>query len=165
MKTIYKIVIFLAMFQVVVLMVNATGVFPSDGTFYSDIEQNELQEAGNDPGALFSILFTPKGSFSVLGITEIELSSVDAAAIIGIIIGVGSLVAIATHSYLPVVLAVFGIILLPMIANSMTFLSGLMRKWDSASMTYLSVVLGLGVLIIIIITILEMPVHGRSGGN
>lgn len=165
MKTIYKIVIFLAMFQVVVLMVNATGIFPEDGILYSDIDQDELIAASNDPGALFSILFTPKGSFNILGLTEITLSSVDAVLIIGAIIGIGSVVAVATHSYLPVVLAVFGIVLLPMIANSMSFFNGLMRNINNTNVTYLTVVLGLGVLIIIIITILEMPVHGRSGGD
>ena len=39
-----------------VLLVNAMEIFPSDSSFYSDIEQERLRDAGNNPLEIFNLL-------------------------------------------------------------------------------------------------------------
>lgn len=158
MKTIYTIMIFLAIFQVTVILVNSLGVFPDDSTFYSDIESSELQKAGNNPSTIFSKLFVPSDT----NIAGFSLSSGSIIAVIILIATLGTGIAIFTQSFVPAILAIQGILFVPMITNSMTFFTKLFRNFNSNSLTYLAVTIGVGFLIILLITVVETPTHGRS---
>ena len=168
LKKLYVIIIFIAIFQFMALTIRATAIFPEDTQFYSDIDQNELEAAGSDTGKLFALMFVPKGSFTILdlgflGDITFSLDSVSAIAVIIVIIGLGSLVAVKTHSYVPAVLAIFGVLFVPMIYKSTSFVMNLFRTWNQTSMTYLAVTIVVTLIIIMIVTILETPTHGGSG--
>ena len=55
MKKIYKLIIFLVVFEFSVIIVNATGVFPN--TLYSDVETEDLRSVEN-PVDILPYLFT-----------------------------------------------------------------------------------------------------------
>ena len=143
------------------VVIGVMNIFPY--SMYSDIDTN-ISEADNAMD-IVAYLFLPSGTFSVLGI-EIGLDATDTGAIltivIGAIVGIGALVAVATHSFIPVVLSIFGIIFVPMINNSSTFLSHLFTHWDSPSLAYLGITLGVGIVILVLIHIMETPTHGDS---
>lgn len=167
MKKIYIIILFLAILQFTALTIRATNIFPEDGQFYSDVDQSELESAGTNTGALFAIMFIPEGEYTILdlgplGDISFSLSNVSAVAIIIIIIGLGSLVAWKVHSFVPAVLAVFGILFVPFIYKSSGFLMGMFYNWNRTSMNYLAITLMVPLVIIMIIAILETPTHGRS---
>ena len=158
MKTAYIAIIFLVVFQMTILLVNSTGIFPSDKGFYSDIDQKQLEAAGNDPLELFKVLFTPAADTTVAGFSL----GAGIWAVVFLIAGLGTGAAIFTHSFVPAVLAVQGILFIPLATRSMTFFNSLFRTWDHASLTYLSLILVVGFLVIIFLTIIETPTHGRS---
>jgi len=157
MKTAYIAIIFLVVFQMSILLVNAMDIFPTDGTFYSDIEQQELRNAGNDPLKIFEKLFIPAD----VNIAGFSLGA-GIWAVVFLIATVGTGAAIFTHSFVPAVLAVQAILFIPLVTRSMTFFNKLFRTWDHASLTYLSLIMIVGFLVIIFITIIETPTHGRS---
>ena len=158
MKTIYKIIIFLAVFELTAILVNGMNIFPAESTFFSDINSEEVREAGNNPLDVYLTLFKPSG-FEVAGFS---FSSASFTAILIVILTFGTGVAILTKSFVPAVLALQGIILLPMITRSGGFFRKLFENFDSTALTYLGVTIIVGFLIVLLITIIETPTHGRS---
>lgn len=162
MKLMYRFMIFLALFQVVVVLVNSLGVFPDDSTLYSDVEMEEIESQDGDILGILSYIFLPQGEFKILGIS-VTITSFSIAAIISIIAVSGAAVSIVTHSFIPVVLALFSILFLPMFTRSIGFFRRVFEIGDSPSLMYLGVVLLVGIMIVFVLTVVEMPTHGRSG--
>ena len=157
MKDFYKMIIFLAMFQMTTLVIAGINVFPEGTTLYSDLDLNTLSSYASDPISILSYLFLPSGGVGTFTLTDFTLS----ALIILIVLG-GSAVAIATHSYVPAVLAILGISFIPMVMRSLSFFERLFTQWDSVAITYLFIMIGLGVLMMFVFMIIETPTHGGS---
>ena len=155
MKALYKIILFFAFFQLVVIMINFLGVFPY--TFYSDADFQGIIERGNDPLAIMGYLFVPSD------VLFDEFLTFSFAMLLGAFTIGGLLFAWATHSWTPVVVTLMVVTFIPMITKSTAFLNKIFISWDVSSLTYLAITLFLGVFLIAVFTILETPTHGRSG--
>jgi len=156
MKALYKIIIFFAVFQLTVIIVNLLGIFPY--TLYSDIETQELQGIRNPIDYLpyfFSLPdFAGLGSF---------FTNFTFAMLVFIFAGIGAVYARATHNWSPVIVIIIASSFVPMITRSSKFFNKLFYTWDVPALTYLAVTLGVAIILIAIITIVETPTHGKSG--
>lgn len=158
MKTIYKLMIFLAIFQLVPLMINSLGVFPDVYVFYSDVDQAPAIEnvpyTYNYSGAeqIFYTLFTPKENQ--------YFSSASITVILATFIGVGSVVAVFTKNYVLIPLLFQGYMVTVMLSKSMNFFGKLFGNWDSMALLYLGLIFGVCVVILIVITMMETVTHG-----
>ena len=155
MKRLYLIILFLAIFQGVVLMVNAMDVFPT--TFYDDSEVNDKLRNADSGWEAMSAMLTP--NTAAFGLEEAPLTI---AAIVIAFGTIGTGVAIFTHSFLPVVITIVGYSFFTMMTHSYNFISKLFQ-WETDAMTYMALCIGIGITFIVIITLVEMPAHGRSG--
>ena len=153
MKDFYKIVLFLAMFQMAALMIAGIDVFPEGTTLYSDL--SDLQTYADSPVDMLSYIFLP----DTLGPYRLPGGAFTLTAIIGFIIGGGALASIATHSYAPAILAILGVSFVPMVTKSLTFFRRLFQ-FDGVAVVYTAI--ALGVLLLFVYMILETPNHGRS---
>lgn len=163
MKGLYKIIIFFATFQIMTLIVSLIGVFPY--SFYSDIDVEEMATKEN-PADMLSYLFVPGTGYTINVFGRdigISLDSVSISAIISIVVIAGALASVVTRSFIPVVVALFGILFVPMITRSRDFFNHLFTHWNSPALFYLGICLGVGILILVIIHIIETPTHGDSG--
>ena len=159
MKAIYKFVLFLAMFQMMVLIVNATGVFPKDGQLYSDVEVyvSEGDDSGDAAWRITQAFFVP--STDDYGLDE----GLTIPIIVGLFVVGGGLAAFITHSFIPIAIIFLCYVFFTMLLNSYSFLSKLFNYGDSDSLIYLGICIGVSMFIIFVITIAETPTHGRSG--
>lgn len=168
MKIFYKMVIFFAMFQMAALVIAGASVFPPGTTLYSDFDLETLEENANNHMDIIGYIFLPNntkiGTFDVGGFSfgGSTLDNFTLMGLITLIIIAGSAISIATHSYVPAVLAILGISFVPMISNSLTFFNKLFTQWDTSVMVYMGVMIGLGVMMLFVVMITETPTHGRS---
>jgi hypothetical protein len=163
MKRLWGIVIFLATFQGIVLMVNVLDVFPNE--FYSDVELPNVNDPENLPTSeeWFFYFFDPGIEIPLLG--DVPGTSGRFNSMIVLIIAfmaIGSIVAWKTHSWLPLVIAMLGYSVFTMIIKSKAFFDKMFLSWDSQALTYLSLTLGLAMLILFFVTILETATHGEA---
>jgi len=167
MKTLYYVILYLAMFQMAALVISGLGVFPTDSSLFSDFDMQEFSDI-EDPEDMLSYIFFPNGlSFGGINVGDYQIATISmtTVTIIGIItvfVGVGAAFARLTQSYAPVVLAVIGILFYPMITHSFGFFRKMFTHWDVASMSYLAVSIGLGILILFVFLIVETPTHGGA---
>ncbi|MBE3095351.1 MAG: hypothetical protein IMZ52_10005 [Actinobacteria bacterium] len=155
MKTLYNILLFFAIFQMTAITVGVLGIFPAGSTLYSDIDYNEL--AGyTSPADILAYFFIPTGVILNLGTTFSIVALVSA-------IGIGGgLVSIVTKDVTPVLIAIVGLCLIPMLVKSQSFFSKLFSIGNSQALIYLGLTLGVGFIIIAAITLIELPAHGDS---
>jgi len=157
MKKLYKLIIFLAMFQFGVLIINATGVFPTGSTLYSDVDVQELSEQSS-PIDIFTYFFTLP---DLPGLSA-SYSQLTFGAIVFIFMVIGAVMARATHSWTPVIVVILGTTFIPMITRSMTFFGRMFYNWDSVTLVYMFLAFGFGILMLVFATILETPTHGDA---
>jgi len=167
MKTLYYVVIFLAMFQMMALTIYGLDVFPQDSMLYSDFDLSNVENVSDPQSVLSYIFFPDEVTFGGINIGDYKIGiiQISTLTIIGIITAViigGAILARATQTYATVALAVIGILFYPMIRHSFGFFRRLFTMWDSAAMTYLGVTLGVGILILFILLIVETPTQGDS---
>lgn len=163
MKSFYKLVIFLGVFQFAVIIINLTGVFPAGAVLYSDIDTEVIRNASSPTAViieLFDIGEIPLIS-PAMRLTGIS-SELTFPVLVMLFITFGAIIAKATHSLTPMVIAIIGVSFVPMVTNSLTFFNRLFLNWDSMSMLYLTIALGFGILMVAIVTILETPTHGDA---
>lgn len=158
MKTLYKLMLFFAIFHGTVLMVNSMNIFPAESTFYSDpIYDGDLTVPENLIKFIFPALRGDDGS-------DLEISiNIIAGILTGGVFIIGVLISWISKSLAPIVIAVLGGSMIPMVMNSWKIFNKIFYEFDSAAMEYLALCFGVGIIVIAIITILEMPTHGRSG--
>ena len=161
MKMMYKIMIFLAMFQITVIMVEALDVFPNSFFKENEIETLDIKDTDDMPQAaetVFSNMFLPSQDIFP------GYARYGVAILVGMILTVGVIISFATKQPpASIVVAVLGYSFFNMISNGFSFFSNLFRTWDSPSLIYLGLSIGVGLVIIVVITILESLTHGRSG--
>jgi len=157
LKLIYKIMLFFIMFQMIVLMVNAMGVFPQESRLYSDLETDDFQE--KSPEEALTYIFVPSGR-----IGPFQVNSFHVMAILTIVVLGSAGLGIVTHTG-PIIpsIAMIGLVVWPMVNTSRGFINTIVYNWDVNSMMYLGLALGVGIVAIVVITIIEQPAHGRSG--
>ena len=162
MKTLYVILMFLVAFQGVVLIIHVLDVFPEDARLYSDLDVQELDQSINESGVIgaFTYILGGKGSITVLGIS-IPINTLTLVGIAGVFIA-GAAVAVFTHSFLPVVYAIYSITLIPMFTHSRGFFEKIFTTFDSTALVYLGIVIFLMFMMIILFTLIENATHGRS---
>jgi hypothetical protein len=153
LKTLYKLLLFFAIFQMMAITVGALNIFPPGSTLYSDIDYNELSSL-NSPVDIIGYLFAPESGSNMEGFTI--------AALVGVMAIAGGLVAWFTGSFVPVIAAVIGFALVPMLVKSQSFFSKLFSMGNSQALIYLGLCLGVGFIIIAAITLIELPTHGDS---
>lgn len=153
MKNLYKIILFFAIFQMAVVIVGATNVFPY--TLYSDVETAELRAIDN-PTDFLAYFFEPPDIFGLSGTFTF-------AMFITVFFTLGAAAAWATHSWTPVVVAFLATSFVPMMMKSFKFFNKLFYTWDVSAVTYLGLCIAIGIVIIAVITIVETPAQGASG--
>ena len=105
---------------------------------------------------VFSNLFAPADN--VWGFNSMQIG-----ALMVIIMGGGTIIALLSKTYVIIPMMVLGFSFFNMITKSYGFFNKLFTNWNSTELVYLSLCFGVGLVIIVIITIIEMPSHGRSG--
>ena len=155
MKSIYKIILFVAMFQLVVVMVNVLSVFPY--TFYSDVETQELQELSSPTDVIIYFFDMP----DIPGLSSVE-SDFTFGMFVTIFLVVGAVIARATQSWTPIIVVILATSFVPMLTKSLKFFNKIIYNWDVSALMYLGLILGFGILMMVIFTIVETPTHGRS---
>jgi len=163
MKSIYKVMMFFLIFYMTVVIIDVSEVFPNDSTFYSDADIQSLKDA-DSPTDAFVWIFTPNSfSYEIGGTTYNEVTIWLVLAVFGL---VGTAAALFTKSFLPAVFTLYGLIFIPMFTKSYGFFNKLFqigRTDDSLStLVYLAITFGLALMGLILITMMEMPAHGRS---
>jgi len=160
MKSMYKILLFVGFFQLVVIMINVLNVFPY--TLYGDVQTNELASM-NSPLDVLAYFFEPPELPSLLGI---ELGRVGTNFTFGLMVTLfvvmGALISARTHSWTPIVVILISTSFVPMILKSITFFNEIIYNWDVNALAYLGLILGFGIIMMIVFTIMETPTHGRS---
>jgi len=151
MKLLYKIILFLGMFELMVIIVNGMGVFTN--TFYSDIETDALKDKG-----IWEVV-----QDIMLPTDNKYIGEVSVYALAGLFVAGGILSGIATKNVIIPSLIFLLYVVFAMCLSSYEFFQDLFTKWNSDSLVYLGVVLGVGMVIVAIITVIETPTHGRSG--
>lgn len=153
MKALYKVIIFFSIFHITVLMINSFGLFPGE-TLYSDATMSPYDI--DSPAGFVAYIFPAiNGEDVVFSLIVAGFTS------LGVLLGLG--VSIATHSLAPITISIIGATMIPMMLTSWNFFSKLLYHWDSDQLGYLALALGVGLIVIAMITILEMATHGRSG--
>ena len=156
MKNIYKIILFFAIFEVTVLMINAMDIFPNELYSDSDTELEKL-ESSEGPWEIVRTLFVPSSNSYI--------SNIGIAGIVGLFVIGGGVAAYFSHGNMSgLVIVFFCYVFFTMITNSIGFFDKIFRHYNEAgsAMVYLGVCLGVAIFIIFIITIVETPTHGRS---
>lgn len=154
MKPLYVIVLFFIVFQMSVLMVASLNIF--DNTLYSDFDMEELDEH-DTPQGMLTYLFLPEGTAaSWIG------GDFTIPALVAIFLGVGTAFSVITQSFTPISIVIVGLVFTPMITKSLGFFNQLFSIGGSQALLYMGVLVGVSVLVIVVITIIEMPTQGRS---
>ena len=155
MKRLYKFMFILAFLQGAIVLVNAMSIFPY--TFYDTAEVDYINDANNLPTAeeWFVSMFAPDIGFSV--------PIVDALSILVIFLGIGVVGGVAMQgSFIPVVISFQGYMIFTMIVNSRKFLDKMLLSWGSQPMIYVVLLLGLGIILLFLVTILETTSHSNK---
>lgn len=155
MKKLYKIMMFLILFQFSVVIVNALEVFPSENTFYSDAETKSIRELDDPVDALAYFFELP----DIPGLSAFQ-TTFTFGMLVTIFLVIGAAIARATHSWAPVIVVIIASSFVPMLTKSLGFFNKLLYNWDNAALMYLGLTLGVGIVILAVITILETPTHG-----
>jgi len=113
----------------------------------------------NSPGDIISFLFPVVTS---RGETYDFTWSIVAAGFTSATFFIGATMSIVMRSFAPVVIALLTAAFIPMVMNSWDFFNKLFYNWDSQAMTYLSICIGIGILILAIVAIVETPTHGDA---
>ena len=153
MKKLYKLIIFVVVFQFAVIIVNATGVFPN--TLYSDAETEELRNVENPIDILPYLFELPK----IPGLSSFQ-TQFTFGMLVFIFLVMGAAIYRATHSITPLIIVIIATSFVPMLTKSLKFFNKLFYNWDSVTLSYMAICLGVGVILLAVITILETPTHG-----
>lgn len=150
MKNLYKIFIFFMIFQMTAIVVSALDVFPSGTGLFSDLSFEDIE--GKSPEEVIGYLIFP------------EVSGYSILSVILVAIGVGGVaIAFVTKNISIAMVGLTAGIFAPMITQSRSFFNVLFTTWDVGALTYLGLTIGVGLIAILIITLLEIPTHGKSG--
>ena len=162
MKLVYKIMIFMIIFPIVVLMINSLNVFPY--TFYSDEEVPYSITQDSSPADLLAIMLVPSGVLEGMNaVGDDGATYVTVGIIVAIFAGIGSAVAVFTKSYAPIIIAFVGLNFYNLISKSFGLFRKIFMNWESTALMYLGLAVGIIIVAIVIITIMEIPAQGRSG--
>jgi len=173
MKTLYKIVIFLAVFQVVTLAVSVLGVDNGgDGIFpytlYDDEDISDIRRNASDPLKVIGYIMMPEGVYNIeipvlnIQVFSFELNEFSIVGLVTLLALVGAGVAMVTHHYAAVVIVVSAITIWPMLMNSYSMFRKLFENWNIISLTYIGIGIFMAIIILVVIHLLETPTHGRS---
>lgn len=160
MKPFYAIIMYLIIFQMVLLIVGSLGIFPN--TFYSDFDTETFRSYASTPQGMISYLFVPDSALQTMINTAGGGSLWLVPALVSLFLFIGSLISILTKSFVPISIAIVGLLFVPMVTKSYKFLNQLFSYGDSQALIYMGVLFGILILVIAIITIVEMPTQGRS---
>ena len=157
MKLLYKIIIFMAVFNICVLMINSLDIFPPGSRLYNDDEVKQA-DSPDDPQSYITALFPAIDgqdvTFSIFALCFTSTILVGALAI-----------SIYTQNFSIISIGIVSALFIPMILTVMNITNKLFTNWDNDAVKYLGICIGVAIIIIGIITIVEMPTHGRSGGD
>lgn len=160
MKLLFRIVLFMLFFNIAAFMVSAMNIFPN--SLYGDATHYNLDDPTNLP--------TPEQMFDNLllnnrmEITKIIGFDLEWNIIIGGILVVVAAVAALTHSSGIISIGFTATMFVFMYTNSKSLFDGLAA--DMGHMTgYIALMLGLGVFVLVIITIMDYASGQTSAGG
>jgi len=162
MKTIYKLMIFLAIFQLMPLVLNSLNIFPY--TFYGADEVGSTvgdayivnqDSYYMDAQSIFGTLFLPDANPYISGAANTLFS-----AILIALLGVGTAISIFTKNFVIIPLAFQGYMVAVMLSRSMSFFGKMFYSWDSKAVGYIALIIGVCIIILIVITWMETVTHG-----
>ena len=161
MKQIFIILLWCIFFNISVIMVSATGFFPSVRVFYGDAFTTEVYSGLNSnhvPTATVIIDNLMRGpSITILDFT-FELSFM--WIMTGVLAG-SFLSSIITKSTVPITLGILGTAFLNMWANSNSLIDHLMSDFSSVGV-YFFLMIGIGVTILFIMEVYDVTSGQRS---
>lgn len=166
MKMFFKIVMFLVFFNLAAFFVAATGFFDEEATFYGDvfkdIDDRDLEDPDNLPNAT-----TVMERILLNGLEEITIPVINFTlnwwAIIGGIIVFAIIVGYFTHSMAPIALGFVSSVFVLMFNNSQSMMLGITQNMHQVTQ-YIVLMIGVGVLIIIILTLMDYASGQASSG-
>lgn len=160
MKTIYKIIYWLIIFQTMILFIHVLGVFPENSTFYSNIDLDNLETnitEGNIENVL-AWMFVPPTGLSWFGDWDVFTMSVLVLAFTGI----GVISAYLTHSFIPVVVVLIGVSFWNMFVRSVDFFKTILGQYNNEALWALGMIILIGIMLAFIFAIVETPTHGEA---
>lgn len=162
MKLLYKIMLVFIMFELTIVLVNLFNVFPY--TLYSDEDIGAISSL-SDPLEVFGYFF----SIPALTIGSVTLTSAQTTFTFGLFMAIfgiaGAGIARISGNWTPIIAVVIATMFVPMLMKSRTLFGKLFVEWDNAALAYMVIILFVGIAYIAMITIVETPTHGQSGGN
>lgn len=161
MKTLYKLIYWFIIFQMVILLINFLNVFPPEYTFYSDLEMDALRENVTDGDILgiISWMFVPPTEYLPANLASYEFTI---PLIVLMFVGVGTAFAWVTQSFVPVVVIIIGVSFYSMFIKSISFFKTILQGADNQALWALGMILMIGVILALIFTLVETPTHGES---
>ena len=161
MKLLFKIILFLIFFQIATFFVAYSNFFPN--TIYGDVTSyGDLSDPSSLPTAevMFNRIVLNAGE-TVEILPRIELTwGVLMGSIVLITIGLGAL----TRSPIIVTLGLISTMFLFMYNNSKDSIAGITQNMD-VSVQYFVLMIGIGILVVIILTIMDYASGQHSGGS
>jgi len=149
MKLLFKIILFMIFFNISALMITAMNIFPAGTTLYGDAVY-DAKDPNHIPSAedMFSNLLTNMNNpiISGLGITY--------TAIMFAIVTFGIVVSFLTKDAKLVATGIIATVFVIMFANSKALFENMLKS-TSNIVGYLALMIGVGVLIIFVITAMD----------
>jgi hypothetical protein len=165
-KFIFKVIFFMIFFNLAAFFIAYTGFFPN--TIYGDVMYSDSLDNPNElptaEGMFMNLVTNTNGgiaNFSVPILGEVTLTF---AGVIGLFTAVGAVIAIATHSMIPIVTALIGIMFTVMYSNSKSLFDAMITDLGGAAQ-YLMLIFGVGMLIMIILTIMDYAAGQHTTGG
>ena len=156
MKILYKILLFMLLWNISVVMIGATGFF-GDAVFYGDVY---TRMSSSDPNAVLD-RFTGNNTINVFGI-ELSLTS---AGILGSCIAIGVAISFVSGSMSPIALCVVIGLFLTMFNESKQLLSKVFNQvplGSNPALVYVVLMIGLGVLILFLLEVIDIASGQRN---
>lgn len=152
MKLLFKIILFMIFFNISALMITAMNIFPAGTTLYGDVTY-DATDPNHVPSAeeMFTKLMGGMNNPIIPGVSG-SLNTY--TAVLFAIVTFGIAITIITKDAKLVAAAILATVFVIMFANSKTLFENL-AKGATPVVGYLSLMIGLGVLIIFIITTMD----------
>lgn len=159
MKKLYKIMLIFIMFELTIIFVNLLAVFPY--TLYSEADVSDISNI-SDPAVLLGKFFTiPAITISNVEITE-EAATFTFYLFISSFFIVGAAIAKLSGDWTLIITTIIGMMFVPMILRSRNLFEKLFVTWETPALSFMVILIFVGLLYIALITIVETPTHGRS---
>ena len=156
MKMLYRIILFMLLWNISIVMISATGFF-GDAVFYGDVF---TRMDSTDPNVVLT-QFTNESTIKIMGF-EITLTS---AGILAGSIGVGLAIGFVSGSIAPIALCIVIGLFITMFNESKQLLAKVFNQaplGSNPALVYIVLMIGLGVLFLFLLEVADIASGQRS---